>query len=60
MSFEKCLKVIKVSEDKLSISPEINDLSAQKRIATFTLSDGSLKISCDANKSLLTVSTQTN
>ena len=60
MSFEKCLKVITESEDKLSIFPEIIDLNDQKRTATFSLSDGTLKITCDGNKTLLTVSTKMN
>ena len=44
ISYEKCLKVITTSEDKLSIAPEIKDFSDQKRVAVFTLVDGKLTI----------------
>ena len=40
MSFQKCLKVIEVSAEKLSIQPEISDSGNEKRIATFNLLDG--------------------
>lgn len=58
MSFDKCLAVIKTSETKLSISPEILDISNQKRIAVFVLSDGNLKIICDGEKGVVTVTTE--
>ena len=48
MSFEKCLQVIEVSQDKLLINPIIKDVSNEKRIAIFTLSDGALTITCDS------------
>ena len=35
ISFEKCLKVITTSQDKLSVAPEITDVSDQA-IAVFT------------------------
>ena len=60
ISFEKCLKVIMTSEDKLSIAPEIVDVSDQKRIAVFTLADGTLTITCDGIEGNVTVSTNTN
>ena len=60
VSFERCLDVISASENKLAISPLISDLSNKKRIAIFTLSDGSLTITCDGEKEILTVSTKTN
>ena len=60
IAFEKCLKVITVSEKKLSIAPEIEDISDQKRLALFTLSDGTLTITCDGVKGNITVSTNTN
>ena len=47
ISFEKCLKVITTSENKLSIAPEIKDVSDQRRVAVFTLVDGTLTITCD-------------
>ena len=47
LSFERCLKVITTSQDKLSVAPEVEDLSDQKRIAVFTLVDGTLTITCD-------------
>lgn len=59
MSYEKCLEVIMTSETKLSISPEISDVAGQKRIAVFTLSDGTLTIACDGEINLVTVSTHT-
>ena len=37
ISFEKCLKVITTSQDKLSVAPEITDVSDQKRIAFLLL-----------------------
>lgn len=60
MSFEQCLKVIEVSKNKLSIAPKISDLTPDKRIAIFSLSDGILKIACDRNEGFVTVSTKLN
>ena len=60
ISFEKCLKVITTSQDKLSVAPEITDVSDQKRIAVFTLVDGTLTITCDGIEGNVTVSTNTN
>ena len=60
ISFEKCLNVITTSQDKLSVAPEINDASDQKRIAVFNLVDGTLTITCDEEKGNVTVSTNTN
>ena len=60
ISYEKCLKVITTSEDKLSIAPEIKDVSDQKRIAVFTLVDGTLTITCDGLQGEVLVSTNTN
>ena len=60
LSFERCLKVITTSQDKLSIAPEIEDVSDQKRIAVFTLVDGTLTITCDGLEGNVTVSTSTN
>ena len=58
MLFETCLEVIATSESKLSISPKISNISDQNRVAIFEMSDGSLKITCDGKKGLLTVSTK--
>ena len=55
MSFEKCLQVIEVSQDKLLINPIIKDVSNEKRIAIFTLSDGALTITCDSKNSSVVV-----
>ena len=60
ISFEKCLKVIRTSQDKLSITPEISDVSDQKRVAVFSLADGILTIVCDGIKGNVTVSTNMN
>ena len=60
ISYEKCLKVITTSENKLSVAPEITDLSDQKRVAVFTLVDGTLTIACDGIEGEVTVSTNTN
>ena len=60
ISFEQCLKVITTSQDKLSVAPEITDVSDQKRVAVFTLVDGTLTISCDGEDGNVTVSTNTN
>ena len=60
ISYEKCLKVITTSENKLSIAPEIEDISDRKRVAVFKLSDGSLTIKCDGEEGYVTVSTNTN
>ena len=60
ISFEKCLKVITTSQDKLSISPKITDISDQKRVAVFSLVDGTLTIMCDGIEGNVTVSTNTN
>ena len=60
MSYEKCLKVIETSEKKLSITPKISDVTEKNRIAVFSLSDGSLTITCDGKNELVIVSTKTN
>ena len=60
ISFEKCLKVITTSQDKLSVAPEVEDISDQKRVAVFTLIDGTLTITCDGDEGNVTVSTSTN
>ena len=60
LSFEKCLKVIKTSENKLSIAPEIKDITDKKRVAIFTLVDGTLTIECDGIESKVTVFTNKN
>ena len=60
ISYEKCLRVIAISEDKLSVAPEIEDVSDQKRVAVFTLVDGTLTITCDGIEGNVTVSTSTN
>ena len=60
ISYEKCLKVITTSEDKLSVAPEVTDLSDHKRVAVFTLTDGTLTITCDRTEGNVTVSTNTN
>ena len=60
IAFEKCLKVITTSQDKLSIAPEITDVSDQRRVAVFTLVDGMLTITCDGIDGEVTVSTNIN
>lgn len=60
MSFEKCLNVIKVSEDKLSLTPQLSASDQNRRIAVFTLSDGTLTITCDREEGTVTVSTNTD
>ena len=60
ISYEKCLKVITTSEDKLSVAPEITNVSDQKRVAVFTLVDGTLTITCDGIEGNVIVSTNTN
>ena len=60
LSFERCLKVITTSQDKLSVAPEITDVSDRKRVATFSLADGTLTIRCDGAEGNITVSTNTN
>ena len=60
ISFEKCLLVITTSQDKLSVAPEITDVSDQKRVAVFSLVDGTLTIKCDGIEGNVTVSTNTN
>ena len=60
ISFEKCLQVIMTSQDKLSVAPEITNVSDQKRVAVFMLVDGTLTIMCDGVEGNVTVSTNTN
>ena len=60
IAFEKCLRVITTSENKLSIAPAIKKVSDQKRVAVFTLVDGTLTIICDGEKGNVTVSTRMN
>ena len=57
ISFKKCLEVIDISENKLSVAAEVTHVSDQKRVALFTLVDGTLTITCDGVKGLVTVST---
>ena len=60
ISYEKCLKVIVTSKNKLSVAPDVTDLSDQKRVAVFKLVDGTLTIKCDGENGNVTVSTNTN
>ena len=60
ISFEKCLKVITTSQDKLLVPPKITDVTDQKRVAVFTLADGTITITCDGEDGNVTVSTNTN
>ena len=60
LSFDKCLKVIDVSQDKLSVVPDITDVSVEKRVAIFKLADGTLTITCDGVESTVTVLTNTD
>ena len=60
IAFGKCVKVITTSQDKLSVAPEITDVSDQKRIAVFTLADGTLTIACDGVEGTVTVSTNSD
>ena len=60
ISFDRCLKVITTSEDKLSIAPKITDISEKNRVAVFALSDGTLKITCDGEEGVVIVSTNKN
>ena len=60
ISFEKCLKVITTSQDKLSVNPKITDVSDKERFAVFALVDGTLTITCNGEEGNVTVSTNTN
>ena len=60
ISYEKCLKVITTSENKLSLAPKVKYVSDLKRIAVFTLVDGTLTITCDGEEGNVTVSTNTD
>lgn len=60
LSFEKCLKVISISENKLLVAPEIKYVSDQRSVVVFTLVDGTLTITCDGVEGKVTVSTNTN
>ena len=60
ISLEKCLDIITTSQDKLSVAPQITNVSDQKRVAVFTLADGTLTITCDGEEGNVTVSTNTN
>lgn len=60
ISFDKCLKVITTSQNKLALAPEIEDISDQKRVAVFTLADGTLTITCDGEEGNVTVSTNSD
>ena len=60
MTFGRCLNIISVSEDKLSIVPDISEVKGKSLVATFQLVDGILKILCDNENELLTVLTETN
>ena len=60
ISFEKCLRVITVSENKLSVAAEIQDISDEERVALFKLTNGTLTITCDGLEGNITVSTNIN
>lgn len=60
ISFNKCLNVIAVSENKLSIIPKILEDTDQKKVAVFTLTDGELTITCDGVEGNVIVSTNKN
>ena len=60
ISFDKCLNVITTSQNKLALAPDIKDVSDKKRVAVFTLSDGTLTIACDGEAGNVTVSTNSN
>lgn len=60
ITFEKCLKVITTSENKLSVAPVLTDVSEKKRVAVFKLIDGTLTITCDGLEQKVTVSTNVN
>jgi hypothetical protein len=60
ISYDKCLKVITTSEDKLSVAPKIEDVADRKRVAVFALADGTLTITCDGEEGDVTVSTDIN
>lgn len=60
ISFEKCLKVITTSEDKLSVAPKIVQVSDLKRVAVFSLLDGTLTITCNGEEGNVTVSINSN
>ena len=60
ISFEKCLKVITTSEQKLSIAPDITTASNKKKVAVFSLIDGTLTIKCDGEEGEVIVSINTN
>lgn len=60
MSFQKCLEVVEVSADKLSITPDFQGLGNKTRTAVFTLSDGELKITCDGKKDRILVITKSD
>lgn len=56
MSFELCIKVIAMSADKLLNTPDISNPNDKKRVASFKLVDGVLKITCDGKQNLMVVS----
>ena len=60
ISFDKCLNVITTSQTKLALAPEVEDISDQKRVAIFTLADGTLTITCDGEEGNVTVSTNSD
>ena len=60
ISFDKCLNVITTSQNKLALAPKIVDISDRKRVAVFTLADGTLTITCDAEEGNVTVSTNSD
>ena len=59
LSYERCLKVITTSQDKLSVAPEIT-MSGSKAYRHLQLDDGTLTIKCDGIDGNVTVSTNTN
>lgn len=60
ISFDKCLNVITTSQNKLALAPEIENVSDKKRVAVFTLADGTLTITCDGEAGNVTVSTNSD
>ena len=58
MSFEKCIEIVKISSDKLSITPVIQNENNNLQIAEFVMTDGKLLITCDKIKNELVVTVQ--
>ena len=58
VSFEGCLKVIKMTSQQSGLSPKLTIDTSDMRVAEFKAPDGVLLITCDRDAKTVTISTK--